>query len=94
MTFRSAQADGLRRQAWPGRASSGASNRSWWAGFATGCSFPWEKPSIKDSGQRQQTLLSDRLNARIDSELREGEALVNQDELCAWSDDDDDERDA
>ena len=39
--------------------------------------------------QLQLTMLSDRLNAQIDLELREGEALVSENELTAWSDVDD-----
>ena len=35
--------------------------------------------------QLQLHLLSEQLNARIDRELREGEALVSPDELAAWT---------
>jgi hypothetical protein len=39
--------------------------------------------------QLQLKLLTDRLNARVDRELRDGESLVSQDELDAWTSDED-----
>jgi hypothetical protein len=39
--------------------------------------------------QLQLHLLSEQLNARIDRELCEGEALVSADELAAWTNDND-----
>ena len=39
--------------------------------------------------QLQLKLLTDRLNARVDRELRDGESLVSQDELDAWTSNDD-----
>lgn len=38
--------------------------------------------------QLQLKLLTERLNARVDRELSEGESLVSQDELDAWTSDD------
>ena len=39
--------------------------------------------------QLQLKLLTERLNARVDRELRDGESLVSQDELDAWTSDED-----
>ena len=39
--------------------------------------------------QLQLKLVTERLNARVDRELREGESLVSQGELDAWTSDDD-----
>lgn len=41
--------------------------------------------------QLQLKLLTEGLNALVDRELREGESLVSQDELDAWTSDDDSE---
>lgn len=57
--------------------------------FRDGAQLPLGQTVNHGVRQLQQTLLSDRLNARIDLELREGEALVSPEELRAWSDDED-----
>ncbi len=55
--------------------------------FRDEAQFPLGQAVNEGLRQLQLKLLVEQLNARVDRELREGEALVSQDELDAWSND-------